>query len=168
MAPDSDDEVDDTDDRASGNVDPASGGDPASDSTPDIESPDTDPVDLADDVESPIEGQILLLAAAKASVAGERVPALARRVQAHLGPQAGDYRERYERAFVDDDAEYFLVPPDHWTDVGDNLGLGERAVDAVRRAHEQQLRRVARRRDRAEEMDAALEVRTAVVVGTAA
>lgn len=114
----------------------------------------------------PVEGQVLLLAGAKASVAPSRLSDLVDLVQAELRGGVGHYRRRHERVHGADDREAFLVEGDHWAGVGDRLGLDDREVDAVRRAHEQQLLRIGRRTDREAEFETALEVRDAVVVGT--
>jgi hypothetical protein len=113
----------------------------------------------------PIEGQILLLAAAKASVSPAQLPDLVDRVQAHLGPRRERYRREYERAFADDEREVFFVESGYWEGLGEVLGLGRRERDAVRRAHTEQLRRIGNREDRAAEFDSALEIREPVVIG---
>jgi hypothetical protein len=115
--------------------------------------------------ETPIEGQVQLIAAAKASVPPQRVPELLNAVQADLAPRLDDYRRQYELVEETPEACTFLVPPDHWVEVGGRLGFERREIGAVRRAHEAQLRRMARREDRREEFETALEIRTAVVVG---
>jgi hypothetical protein len=114
----------------------------------------------------PLDGQVLLLAAAKASVAPEEVPTLVDRAQGHLGPRLEAYRREYECVAEEDDRVVFLVEPGHWAEVGDELGLNEREVDALRRAHEEQLRRTGTVGDRREEFESALDIREAVVVGT--
>lgn len=120
---------------------------------------------MADESAVPIEGQVQLLAAAKASIAPHRLPDLLATVQADLGPRLDEYRRQYEQVHRDDDACVFFVPADHWDAVGDRLGFGRRETAAVRRAHEAQLRRVGRRADRRDEFERALDIRTAVVVG---
>jgi hypothetical protein len=115
--------------------------------------------------EVPIEGQVQLLAAAKASIAPHRLPDLLAAVQADLGPRLDDYRRQYEQVHRDDDACVFFVPADHWDAIGERLGFDRRETAAVRRAHEAQLRRVGRRADRRDEFERALDIRTAVVVG---
>jgi hypothetical protein len=114
----------------------------------------------------PIDGQALLLAAAKASVAGDRLPALVERAQVELEPRLEEYRRRYECVHEGDggDAWYFFVPDDHWETVGERLGVERRESDALRRAHEAQLGRLGDRLDRREEFETALELRSAVVV----
>lgn len=115
----------------------------------------------------PLDGQVLILAAAKASVPAERLPGLVDRVQADLGPRFETYRRSYEAVHEADDRWVFLVPLDHWESVGDRLGLTLREREAVRRAHEEQLRRVGSETDRREEFESALDIRSAVVVGVA-
>ena len=113
----------------------------------------------------PLDGQVLILAAAKGSVPAERLPVLVDTVQAELGPRFEEYRYAYEAVHESPDRWVFLVPPDHWTEVGDRLGLSRREQEAVKRAHEEQLRRIGSRGDRREEFETALEIRSAVVVG---
>lgn len=112
----------------------------------------------------PIDGQVMLLAAAKASVAGSRLPELVERAQEELGPRLGEYRRRYESAHEDEDACYFFVPDGHWESVGDRLSVGERETDALRRVHEEQLKRLGKRLERREEFETALELRSCVVI----
>jgi len=116
----------------------------------------------------PIEGQILLLTAAKASVAPTRLPDLIERTQAVLGPALERYRREYERLYVDGDLEVFLVEWGHWDDLGARLEMTDRELSAVRRAHEEQLLRIGRRTDREAEFETALEIRDPVVIGTGA
>lgn len=114
---------------------------------------------------NPIDGQPLLLAAAKASVGGERLAPLVEAVQSYLGPQLDDYRRRYETAHETDERVAFFVPEDHWADLGEQFDFAQREWDAVRRAHEEQLLFDGRDADRREEFDTALEVRGVVVIG---
>jgi hypothetical protein len=114
----------------------------------------------------PIEGQVLMLTAAKASVGPGALPDLLARVQRRLAPRLGEYRRRYELAHEGDGRAVFFVEPDHWEAVGEELGLGRRETDAVSRAHEEQLRRIGSGTDRREEFETALELRTAAVIGT--
>ncbi|WP_336024327.1 hypothetical protein [Halobellus salinisoli] len=131
-----------------------------------VDNAESDDVESdAADVELPLDGDVLLYTGATASVAPERLAPLLRAVQAHLGPQLDTYRRSYERAFVDDDRDVFLVPEGHWADVAAELGLPDREIDALRRAHAQQLRRLGASAGRREEFETALEIREAVVVG---
>ena len=113
----------------------------------------------------PLDGQVLILAAAKASVPAERLPTLVDRVQADLRGRLATYRRAYEAVDESPERWVFLVPPDHWEAVGDRLGLARREREAVRRAHEEQLRRLGTRQDRREEFESALDIRSAVVIG---
>ncbi len=124
------------------------------------------PADDADDEPTlPLDGDVLLYTGATASVAPERVEPLLRTVQASLRERAGTYRRSYESAFAAEDRRILLVPEGHWAEVGADLELPEREVDAVRRAHAQQLRRIGTKTDRREEFETALEIREAVVIG---
>ena len=114
----------------------------------------------------PLDGQVLVLAAAKASVAPERLPRLVDRAQVHLGPRLDAYRREYECVAEEAERAVFLVEQGHWATVGEEIGLDEREVDALRRAHEEQLRRIGTVGDRREEFESALDIREAVVVGT--
>lgn len=114
----------------------------------------------------PIEGQILLLAATKASVPPERLPDLVERVQVALEADLERYRHTYERVYEEDGIEVFLVDRDQWDNVGDQLGFSDRELSAVKRAHAEQLLRVGRTADRETEFEAALEIREPLLVGT--
>ncbi|EJN58499.1 hypothetical protein [Halogranum rubrum] len=120
---------------------------------------------MEETTEIPIEGQILVLTAAKASVPPKALPYLLRRVQADLGPRLDDYYQAFELVDEDSERATFLVSRDHWRTIGDRLGFDRRETDAVERAHTEQLRRVASRLDRRDEFETALEIRSAVVVG---
>lgn len=114
----------------------------------------------------PIEGQVLLLTAAKASVAGTRLPDLVDLTQELLAGERDRYRREYERIYDGESFEAFLVESGHWETIGDELGFEDRELSAVRRAHEEQLLRVGRRCDRESEFETALEIREPVLVGT--
>lgn len=113
----------------------------------------------------PLDGDVLLLAAARASVTPDHLPELVRRAQAHLGARLDEYDRAFECVHEDDERALFLVPDGHWTELGAELGLTDREADALRRAHEQQLLRVGTKGGRRDEFDTALEIRQAVVVG---
>ena len=104
-----------------------------------------------------------MLAGAKASVPLHRMKPLLAQTANHL---RGVDLEQYERAVEDDERAIHLADPDFWQEHGEAMDLARREWDAVRRAHEQQLLRVGSREDRREEFETALEIRTAVVVGT--
>jgi hypothetical protein len=112
----------------------------------------------------PIDGQILLLTAAKASVGPQQLPDLVDLVQADLGPRFETYVRRYETAFDDGDAAAFFIPDGPWGEVGDRLGFDRLETDAVRRAHHEQLTRRGRHDDRLDEFESALEIRDCVLI----
>lgn len=114
----------------------------------------------------PVDGQVLLLAAAKASVGPQRLPDLVDLVQADLRPRSEAYAREYERAYETDDYVAFFVEDGHWERIGERVDLGDREVDAVRRAHHEQLERDGRRTDRLAEFETALEIRDCVLIGT--
>mgnify|MGYP000085475640 CR=1 FL=1 len=114
---------------------------------------------------SPIDGQVFMLASAKASVDPGRLSKLLGRVQTDLADRRDVYRREFECVFDGDDREVFLVPTAHWETIGDRLGFGERERKAVARTHAEQLRHVGSETDRDEEFETALEIREAVVIG---
>ena len=113
----------------------------------------------------PIDGQVLLLTAAKASVPPARLPDLVELAQVDLESRLEEYRRGYECAYEGDDRCAFFVEWGHWEEIGDRLGFTDRERSAVRRAHEEQLLRIGRREDRLEEFESALEIRDPVFVG---
>ena len=113
----------------------------------------------------PLDGQVLMIAAAKASVPLHQLPSLVDQVQADLGPQLETYRRQYEAIHETPERCVFLVPLDHWEAVGERLDLTTRERSAVRRAHEEQLRRIGTEADRSAEFESALDIRSTVVVG---
>lgn len=112
----------------------------------------------------PIDGQVLVLTAAKASVSPSRLPTLVDRVQELLEPDAERYRREYECVYDGEDRAVFLVEWGHWEEVAERLDLDDRSRSAVRRAHEEQLLRIGRRTDRESEFETALEIRDPVVI----
>lgn len=112
----------------------------------------------------PIDGDVLLLASAKTSV-GTRLPTLVEDAQADLGSQVEDLRRRYESVYDSGERVVFLVEQGFWQEVGERLNFTPKEIDAVRRAHAEQLRYLGRREGRDEEFETALEIREAVVVG---
>lgn len=116
------------------------------------------------EVTHPIDGQVVLLAGAKASVTLERLSALLERVQRHLEPRIDDYDRQYECVSAGDGVRAFLVEPGHWADIGEELDLNDRETAAIKRTHAEQLRRLGKDRDRTEEFETALEIREAVVL----
>ncbi len=114
----------------------------------------------------PIEGQVLVLTAAKASVPPTRLPDLIERTQAVLAPKRDRYRREHERLHATADREVFLVDRGHWTEIGAEVGGSDRDLSAIRRAHEEQVLRIGRRTGREGEFETALEIRDPVVIGT--
>lgn len=112
----------------------------------------------------PIDHDALLVAAAKASVAGERLPGLVDRADRHLADRLSAYRRRYECVHEDDDHAVFLVEQGHWRDRADDLGFDEREADAVARTHGEHLKRLGTELDRREEFESALELREVVAI----
>lgn len=114
----------------------------------------------------PIDGNALLIAAAKASVGPGRLPELLRAADEYLRDRAAEYDRRYE--CVDRDEETgtatYLVPDGHWEEIGADLSLNRRETDALRRAHEQHLLRVGTQRRRRREFESALDLRESVVI----
>lgn len=111
----------------------------------------------------PIEGQVILLAGAKASVTLDRLSETLQRAQTHLATQWERYDRRFERVEADG-RTYFLADADHWDRVGADLGLTDREADALRRAHAAQFRRDGRRTDREDEFESTIEIRDPVAV----
>ncbi len=114
--------------------------------------------------DAPIEGQVLVLTAAKASVPASRLPGLIERVQRHLAADRGQYRREYERLHATETIDLFLVEPGHWESLGASLGFDDRELAAVHRAHEEQLLRIGRRIDRETAFETALDVREPVCI----
>jgi len=112
----------------------------------------------------PIDGNALMVAAAKASVGAGRLPELLRAADARLRERADEYERTYERVDETDGVATYLVPEGHWTELGEAMELGRREADALRRAHEQHLLRIGTERRRRAEFESALELREAVVV----
>ena len=114
----------------------------------------------------PIGGTPLVKTAALASVPADRISPLLSRVQQVLEPRLERYRRRYERVECGADRESFLVESDHWESLGDELQLADRERDAVRRAHETAVIYDGTQSGRRAELETALEIRSAVVIGT--
>ena len=123
---------------------------------------------MATTVTHPIEGQVVLLAGAKASVTLGQLSQLLERAQRHLVPAQDRYERGYERVYVDENVVYYLVEPGHWKNVGTELDLNRREWTALRRTHAEQLKRAGRRLNRSDEFETALEIREAVVLAQGA
>lgn len=113
----------------------------------------------------PIDGQPLLLAAARGSVGPEQLPGLLATAQRWLADRIENYRRSYELVREDEQQCVFFVEAGHWEDLAENLGLNEREVDAIRRAHEAHLLFDADRDGQREEFETSLDLREVVVVG---
>ncbi|MFP9190810.1 hypothetical protein [Natronosalvus vescus] len=113
----------------------------------------------------PIDGQILLLTAAKASVPASSLPNLIEQAQRQLVANLEQYQRSAECVFEDDDRAVFLVELGHWDEIGSKLGFTDRETAAVRRAHTEQLERIGRRQERDDEFESALEIREVVCIG---
>jgi hypothetical protein len=113
----------------------------------------------------PMDGQVLLLTAAKASVSPQRLPDIVDLTQAHLADRLDEYRREYEVAFDQPDRVGFFVDDGHWEALGHRLGFDEQEADALRRIHAAQLRRIGKELGRMEEFETALDIRDALVIG---
>ena len=111
-----------------------------------------------------IEGQVVLLAGAQASVTLTRLSAVLDRAGQYLTERRETYERRFERVDGPDDTSYYLTEPGHWDHVGTQIGLDDRETDAVRRTHEAQFERDGRRLDREEEFETTLEIRDVVAM----
>lgn len=112
----------------------------------------------------PIEGQILMLAGARASVPVDRLPELVERAQSYVREHREAYARSYERIEGARETDYLCVETGYWDRVGDELALDDRETDAVRRVHSDQFTRDGRRLDREAEFESTLDVREVVAV----
>jgi hypothetical protein len=113
----------------------------------------------------PIEGQVVLLAGAQASVTLQALPALLEDAQRHLVDRHEGYGRRFE-CVETDGRTYYLTDANHWDRVGKELGLEDSEADAIRRAHGAQFRRDGRRLDRKAEFETAMEIRDPVAIAS--
>lgn len=112
----------------------------------------------------PIEGQVVLLAGARASVTLARLSELTERAGRYVRDGREEFERRYERIDGSDGLAYYLVEVGYWDGVGEALGLTDREADALRRVHAEQFRRDGRRLDRLDEFETSMEIREVVVV----
>ncbi len=112
----------------------------------------------------PINGPVVKITAAKASIAAERVLPLLDRVQDHLDHRAATIAREYELAYKQQGQAGYFVDEAFWQAVGARVDLDRRELDAVRRAHNEQLRHAGRRQGRRAEIESALEIRDCVLV----
>ncbi len=137
----------------------SSGGDAAA------ESSGGGSADAADEEsQHPIEGQIVMLAGAKASVPVQKLPDLLGRANEELLARREAYERTYEQVHAADGREYYAAEAGHWVDLGIEGEFSSREADAVRRAHEEQFLRAGRRADRREEFETTLDIRDVVVM----
>jgi len=127
------------------------------------DQPETTPVPDADDV--PFDAAVLQQVAGGDGVDPRTLPELLGRVEAHLTESRASLRRRFESPYSDDRRELFFVPPDYWEGVASTLSLTPQEALTVRQTHERQLLRIGAETRRGSEFDAALDIRTAVVVG---
>lgn len=113
----------------------------------------------------PLDGNALVIAAAQASVSGERLPELVDRAQTYLGPKLEEYRRRYEQVHADETQMVFFVEEGHWEAIGEELDLETREWQALERVHAEHLKRLGSDLDRRGEFETALELREAAVIG---
>ena len=111
-----------------------------------------------------IEGQIVLLAGAQASVTLPHLSGLLDRTAGYLTDRRETYERRFERVDGPDDTSYYLANAGHWDHVGAQLGFDDRETDAVRRTHAAQFERDGRRMGREEEFETTLEIRDVVAM----
>ena len=112
----------------------------------------------------PIEGQVVLLAGAKASVSLARLSDLLAEAQEHLADEADEYERQFERIDACGGGVYFLAEEGHWDRLGSDLGFTNREARAVARTHAAQFERDGRRMDREDEFETTLEIRDVVAV----
>ncbi|WP_435119018.1 hypothetical protein [Halolamina sp. C58] len=125
--------------------------------------PETTPVPDADEV--PFDAAVLQQVAGSDGVDPRTLPELLGRVEAHLTGSRASLRRQFESPYSDESRELFFVPPDYWEGVASTLSLTPQEALTVRQAHERQLLRIGAETRRGAEFDAALDIRTAVVVG---
>lgn len=116
------------------------------------------------EVAHPIDGQVMLLAGAKASVTLEQLSALLACVQEDLSDRKPRYDRQYECVYEANATKAYFVEAGHWQSIGTALGCNDRETAAVARTHAEQVRRFGKEQDRQEEFEAALEIREAVVI----
>ena len=111
-----------------------------------------------------IEGQVVLLAGARASVTLAHLSTLLGETGQYLYERREAYDRRFERIEGAEGSYYYLTDSDHWERLGSELGFEEREFDAVRRAHEAQFRRAGRQLGRDEEFESALDIREVAAI----
>jgi hypothetical protein len=112
----------------------------------------------------PIEGQIVLLAGAKASVSLTRLSDLLADVQGHLAARTDEYQRQFEHIDARGDGVYVLAEGGHWETLGSELDFTKREAQAVSRTHKAQFERDGRRMSREKEFETTLEIRDVLAV----
>lgn len=112
----------------------------------------------------PIESQVVLLAGAKASVSLARLSDLLAQAQTALAERTDEYERRFEQIEASSEAVFVLAEDGYWQELGHEIGLTEREIDAVARTHAAQFERDGRRLDRKEEFETTLEIRDVLAV----
>jgi len=116
----------------------------------------------------PIDGSVILYTCAVASIPARAMGPLLREVQAYLQPRQQRYAKQWECVVETPTRAIYLVEPGHWDQIAEVLSLDRREQDAAERAHSRQLLTAGRDVGRRAEFETALEIRSAVVVGTSA
>ena len=118
--------------------------------------------------EIPIDGSVILYTCAVASIPARAMGPLLRAVQAYLQSRRQQYAKRWECVIATPARAIYLVDQGHWDRIGAELSLDRREQDAVERAHNRQLLTAGAELGRRDEFETALEIRSAVVVGSGA
>ena len=121
------------------------------------------PVPDADAV--PFDATVLQQVAHGDGIPPRELPELLGRVDAHLTDSLASLQRRFESPYSDERRTLFFVPPDYWEGLASVLQLSPDEQRAVQQVHERQLLRIGAETRRGSEFDAALDIRTAVVVG---
>lgn len=122
---------------------------------------------MSEEVNHPIEGQIVLLAGAKASVSLVQLSDLLADAQAYLATELDDYERRFEQIDAYGVGTYILADEGYWERIGDAMECTQRETEAVARTHAAQFERDGRRMDREGEFETILEIRDVLMVNPA-
>ncbi len=119
---------------------------------------------MSEEPSHPIESQVVLLAGAKASVSLARLSDLLAEAQTALAERAAEYEQHFEQIEASGETVFVLAEDGYWQELGDEIGLTEREIDAVARTHAAQFERDGRRMNRKEEFETTLEIRDVLAV----
>ncbi len=119
---------------------------------------------MSEESSHPIESQVVLLAGAKASVSLARLSDLLAEAQAALTEHTDEYEQRFEQIDAAGEGVFVLAEDGYWHELGDEIGLTRREIDAIARTHAAQFKRDGRRMDRKEEFETTLEIRDVLAV----